>query len=390
MADEDDDELGPDELRVPFVFVPDGAPDPVEWMAEHPGWVRFPATLVPHEPSAPEPDPSPSPPAGSRTELYPMGVPVSLGAPVIKRPSGTRWDGKQRIPYETGKTNWTVYQYGGGEGAVAAYLRISDEMRQAAAGYAPKGERTAEQAASQAEPTPSTPQSPDWRKDAITPVYPVEGLIGIGTVGVAEGTLAAARAAGSAILRHVLPDPSPQTDSVAAAGSVRGEITERPAAKTINQDLQLSASGRLSHEARPQTRDTLRSDTGPHGTNDTSSEAADKDTTPTRGERATQGRRAEVSPERRIHILDGEENSGGHRAGTGRPGKSEFPSDWFDDRIIEEIEDVANDPRSNRKTQNNGRVRVEGMRDRVYIRVIIRPGDNSIVTAHPISKIVEP
>lgn len=35
-------------LRVPFVFVPHGAPTPREWLAEHPGAVRFSATFRPH------------------------------------------------------------------------------------------------------------------------------------------------------------------------------------------------------------------------------------------------------------------------------------------------------------------------------------------------------
>ncbi|MCB8874427.1 hypothetical protein [Acidisoma silvae] len=34
-------------LRVPFVFVPDGAPMPQEWLAAHPGWVKFRATFRP-------------------------------------------------------------------------------------------------------------------------------------------------------------------------------------------------------------------------------------------------------------------------------------------------------------------------------------------------------
>lgn len=34
-------------LRVPFIFVPHGAPKPVEWMAAHPGWVSFPAKFRP-------------------------------------------------------------------------------------------------------------------------------------------------------------------------------------------------------------------------------------------------------------------------------------------------------------------------------------------------------
>ncbi|MBN8889755.1 MAG: hypothetical protein ABS99_09540 [Acetobacteraceae bacterium SCN 69-10] len=37
-----------DDLEIPFIFVPHGAPEPTEWMALHPGWVKFPATFVPH------------------------------------------------------------------------------------------------------------------------------------------------------------------------------------------------------------------------------------------------------------------------------------------------------------------------------------------------------
>lgn len=43
---------GDDELEVPFIFVPHGDPEPTAWMAEHPGWVKFPARFVPH--AAPE------------------------------------------------------------------------------------------------------------------------------------------------------------------------------------------------------------------------------------------------------------------------------------------------------------------------------------------------
>jgi hypothetical protein len=53
IADPDD----PNTLRVPFVFVPHGAPMPLEWMAEHPGWVRFPATFVPRAPEGGESEP---------------------------------------------------------------------------------------------------------------------------------------------------------------------------------------------------------------------------------------------------------------------------------------------------------------------------------------------
>ena len=91
-------------------------------------------------------------------------------------------------------------------------------------------------------------------------------------------------------------------------------------------------------------------------------------------------------PARREHILDGEPNgSGGHRSGTGRPGKSEFPPDWSDDEVMHHASDVATDPASSRQTQSNVRVKVEGTRKGVDIRVILgRPSENGrIITAFP-------
>jgi hypothetical protein len=98
------------------------------------------------------------------------------------------------------------------------------------------------------------------------------------------------------------------------------------------------------------------------------------------------GQRVKVSPDRRAHILEGDATGGGHRHGGGSPGKSEFPSDWSDDKIIEEVENVANDPASRRTVQPNGRIRVEGTRDGVDIRVIIDADGTSIRTAHPINR----
>jgi hypothetical protein len=44
-----------------------------------------------------------------------------------------------------------------------------------------------------------------------------------------------------------------------------------------------------------------------------------------------------IDAARRRHILDGDGVNGGHRPGTGIPGKTEFPRGWPDDRIIREI-----------------------------------------------------
>ncbi|WP_288006928.1 EndoU domain-containing protein, partial [Acidiphilium sp.] len=96
-------------------------------------------------------------------------------------------------------------------------------------------------------------------------------------------------------------------------------------------------------------------------------------------------RRAKVSPERLHHILDGDKTGGGHRAGTGIPGKTEFPSDWSDSKIKDNIESVANDPTSSETVQPNGRIRVEGIRDGIKIRVILDASGKNIITAHPIN-----
>ena len=86
----------------------------------------------------------------------------------------------------------------------------------------------------------------------------------------------------------------------------------------------------------------------------------------------------------RRHILDGDENGGGgHRAGTGRPGKSEFPADWTDEQILHHISDIATDPGAPRVTQGNGNIKVTGTRDGIDITVILDPTGSRIVTGFP-------
>ena len=40
------------DLTAPFIFVPTGDPEPTEWMAAHPDWIKIPATLVPRGPAS--------------------------------------------------------------------------------------------------------------------------------------------------------------------------------------------------------------------------------------------------------------------------------------------------------------------------------------------------
>ena len=52
-----------------------------------------------------------------------------------------------------------------------------------------------------------------------------------------------------------------------------------------------------------------------------------------------------VTPERAKHILDGDSHGGGgHRHGTGKPGKTEFPASWDDKKITDSSVDVARRP----------------------------------------------
>ena len=89
-----------------------------------------------------------------------------------------------------------------------------------------------------------------------------------------------------------------------------------------------------------------------------------------------------VAPERAKHILDGDRWGGGHRHGTGRPGKTEFPSGWDDEKIIGHVLDVARAPDDPPVFQANRRWRVHGHRDEVGITVIIQP-DGRIWSAWP-------
>jgi hypothetical protein len=77
-----------------------------------------------------------------------------------------------------------------------------------------------------------------------------------------------------------------------------------------------------------------------------------------------------ITPDRLEHILDGDATGGGHRSGTGKPGKTEFPASWSDDKITESILSVGRSPDS-AALQNNGRWKVDGVRDEVTIDVII-------------------
>jgi hypothetical protein len=90
-----------------------------------------------------------------------------------------------------------------------------------------------------------------------------------------------------------------------------------------------------------------------------------------------------ITADRRTHILDGDMTGGGHRHGTGRPGKTEFPADWGDDHIVDAARAVAAKPDEGPERQRwNGRWRVGGEHEGVRIVAVVE-SDGRVWTAWP-------
>lgn len=89
------------------------------------------------------------------------------------------------------------------------------------------------------------------------------------------------------------------------------------------------------------------------------------------------------------HALEGEIRSdgsfsGGHRPGTGFPGKSEFPAGWSDQEIKEAISDIATDPSTSwSKPDSRGFVSGTGNRGGIDILVVVDTHKGRIVTGYP-------
>jgi len=91
-----------------------------------------------------------------------------------------------------------------------------------------------------------------------------------------------------------------------------------------------------------------------------------------------------LTPERSTHILDGEPGGGGgHRHGVGKPGKTEFPASWDDERVIANVLDVARRPDKPPTHQDwNDTMLCTGTRDAVKVWAVVeRSGD--ILTSWP-------
>jgi len=93
-----------------------------------------------------------------------------------------------------------------------------------------------------------------------------------------------------------------------------------------------------------------------------------------------------LSPQRKKHILDGDETGGGHGPGRGTPGKSEFPATLTDDEVIEGVEEIANNPAiypGGVIPDSGPRVKLVGNIKGVSTTVIVEPGGEGVITAWP-------
>ena len=76
-----------------------------------------------------------------------------------------------------------------------------------------------------------------------------------------------------------------------------------------------------------------------------------------------------------------------HRAGAGKPGKTEFPANWDEQRIMHQVSDIATDPSLVRQVDNRGTPSVSGTRDGIDITVTFFPNNHAragqISSAYP-------
>ena len=91
-----------------------------------------------------------------------------------------------------------------------------------------------------------------------------------------------------------------------------------------------------------------------------------------------------ITDVRRQHILVGDERGGGHKFGLGRAGKSEFPKDWDDDKIINTALMIANDIRLPQRPSGRYWLKL-GEVEGLHIRVVLNREKMEIVTAYPIN-----
>jgi hypothetical protein len=92
-----------------------------------------------------------------------------------------------------------------------------------------------------------------------------------------------------------------------------------------------------------------------------------------------------ITPQRRIHILTGDEKGGGHKYGAGFPGKTEFPKEWSDDKIIATAAAIANDKKLPLRPSGRYWLKMKEV-DGVQVRVVLNKEKGEVVTSYPLNR----
>jgi hypothetical protein len=142
-----------DELKLPFIFVPHGAPEPTEWLASHRDYIKLPATFVPNGRGVRQADrvagvhPQPLAPGGSTGGAAGSSVPTAPSPPTGHAMPGAMSDAM----------NQTSDRASTAGDPIVAYLRVNDALATAAAGYASGADRTRTDAGQGEDPTAPVP-----------------------------------------------------------------------------------------------------------------------------------------------------------------------------------------------------------------------------------------
>jgi hypothetical protein len=128
------DPLSFDELKLPFIFVPHGEPEPTDWLARHPDYIKLPATFVPRGDGAGQADPSfGSPSPGQRRTIDGLGdAPGTSPEPTAPWPStgNAKPDAMSAAPNQAPNLAPTM------DDPIAAFVQANDALATAASRYA--------------------------------------------------------------------------------------------------------------------------------------------------------------------------------------------------------------------------------------------------------------
>jgi filamentous hemagglutinin len=92
-----------------------------------------------------------------------------------------------------------------------------------------------------------------------------------------------------------------------------------------------------------------------------------------------------TDPKARKHILEGDATGGGHKYGAGMPGKTQFPEDWSDEKIIHVISEISTDNSLTWSSPSkNGYITAVKRVDGINVKVVVDPKLKRIVTGFPL------